>query len=569
MSTGGVFQLVSNDGRMDQLLLANQLLRDNIAAVKARRAAAGEADVNPSLADLERTHVLFVNSHHKPYVAIAFQYFKVSANNVTFNSDVSISIPQYGDFFADMVANIVVRAPTTSFSGTASNAVADRVLYRHCDYPGERIFDQVSFEVNSNPIDSYTSESYVLHRQFCVPQDKMPAWKRSMGQETPAQASAALSALGENGPPITAHTKTEIYDGYQTFKPAHEDLHMWVPLLFWFNTDARLAFPSVSVPYGQRFITFSLTAASNIYHAIIAPTAVSAITSPTLSTPQISTFDLYINNMFVLPEVHDIFIDRVAFTLVRVHRRQTQNLNKSSDSIHLVQLKWPIETLMFGFQPTVNRSVNPNVAHRGPEQLSSVSSHMEDWHRYSQVTNRVGVPANTVAGASSALNIKHEAPHITTLQLHAHGVDLFSVFPANFFNSYIPYQFGGSDVTAPTDPGLYMYSFALHPGKYQPSGHFNTSRARELYLNYTSTFIGSESNRTATFFVQAKAINFLLISEGSCSFKTKALEAFNQLLKALRRKQGAMMSQGICRNAFMNKHEIVSPPSPYMVGLAY
>ena len=77
----------------------------------------------------------------------------------------------------------------------------------------------------------------------------------------------------------------------------------------------------------------------------------------------------------------------------------------------------------------------------------------------------------------------------------------------------VPYQFGGADVTAPTDPGLYMYSFALHPGKYQPSGHFNTSRARELYLNYTSTFIGSDAATTATFFVQAKAINFLLISE--------------------------------------------------------
>ena len=143
---------------------------------------------------------------------------------------------------------------------------------------------------------------------------------------------------------------------------------------------------------------------------------------------------------------------------------------------------------------------------------------MEDWHRYCQVTNSA-VDQSAVLGASSDLMVKYEAAHITTLQLQAHSVDLFSVFPANFFNSYIPYQFGGSDVTAPTDPGLYMYSFALHPGKYQPSGPFNTSRARELYLNYTSTFIGSDATRTATFFVQAKAINFLLISEGSCSLR--------------------------------------------------
>ena len=509
---------------MDQLLLANQLLRDNITAVKARRTASGEADTNPSLADLERSHVLFVNAHYKPYVAIAFQYFKVSANNVTLGSDVSISIPQYGDFFADMVANIVIRAPRTSVTGTITDTDSDVVIYRHCDYPGERIFDEVRFEVNSNPIDSYTSESYVLHRQFHVPQDKLVAWDRCMGQERGSMATAALHEDNTQGiAPVTAHTRTEVFNGYQTFKPAHQDLNMWIPLLFWFNQDARLAFPSVSVPYGQRFITFRLTQAANIYHAIVNPSCNSTtLEAPTLSSPQISTFDLYINNMFVLPEVHDIFIDRVAFTLVRVHRRQTQNLNKSSDSIHLVQLKWPIETLMFGFQPTVNRVANPVVnkpSGVGADlQVAAVSNHMEDWHRFCKVTNSTVAQAN-VRGASSKLNVKYEDSHITTLKLQAHSVDLFAEFPAQFFNSYIPYQFGGSSVTAPTDPGLYLYSFALHPGQYQPSGHFNVSRARELYLNYTSSFISSESNRTATFFVQAKAINFLLISEGSCSLR--------------------------------------------------
>ncbi len=517
MSTGGIFTLVSNDGRMDQLLLANTLLRENIAAVKAARAANNEADTNPSLADLERTHVLFVNAHYKPYVAIAFQYFKVSANNVNLGTDVSLSIPQYGDFFADMVANVVIRAPTTSVVRTAGSKVdADVCLYRHCDYPGERLFDEVRFEVNSNPIDSYTSESYVIHRQFHVPNDKMIAWKRCMGQELPATGVAGLVTTAQTSAPVTRHVKHEVYDGYQTWKTTHEDLNLWIPLLFWFNMDARLAFPSVSVPYGQRFITFRLTQAQNLYHAIVNPAATATdLSSPSLSTPQISTFDLYINNMFVLPEVHDIFIDRVAFTLVRVHRRQTQNLNKSSDSIHLVQLKWPIETLVFGFQPVENRQVNPSTKVVAT-LATSISAHMEDWHRFCQVENKQVVDGD-VLGAKGAMILKQETSHVTKLQLQAHSVDLFSEFPAQFFNSYIPYQFGGANVKAPTDPGLFLYSFALHPGQYQPSGHFNVSRARELYLNYTSTLIGSDN--TATFFVQAKAINFILISEGSCSLR--------------------------------------------------
>lgn len=514
MSQGGVFILVSNDGRMDQVLISNEMLRDNIAAVKARRAAAGEADVNPSLNDLERSHVLFVNAHFKPYVAISLQYFKTSANNVTLGSEVQIAVPQYGDFFADMVANVVISAPTTSYTGSATTA-SDVVLYRQCEYPGERLFEETRFEVNSNLLDSYNNEAYVLHRQFSVPQDKMVAWKRCMGQEIGAEATTAVPDTEVSTAPVTAHLRTEVYDGFQTPKTAHADLNLWIPLLFWFNQDPRLAFPSVAVPYGQRFITFHLTQASNLYWAFINPAASTALTAPTLSTPQISTFDLYINNLFLLPEVHDIFIDRVAFTLVRVHRRQVQNCNKSADRIHLVQLKWPVTDIKFGFQ-LVENLASPTSNDTLLSQASVVSSNMENWHRYSKVTDSK-LAAAAVNGAASKLNVKFEASHIVKLRLQAHGVDLFGEFPSQFFNNYIPYKYGGYGLSAPTDPGLYFYSFALHPTIYQPSGHFNCSRARELYLEYTSSEI--DSSNPANFVVQATALNFLLVSEGSASLK--------------------------------------------------
>jgi hypothetical protein len=271
----------------------------------------------------------------------------------------------------------------------------------------------------------------------------------------------------------------------------------------------------VAVPYGQRFITFQLTQASNIYRAIVNPGATTALTNPTLSTPQISTFDLYINNLFLLPEVHDIFIDRVAFTLVRVHRKQTQNLNKTADRIHLIQLKWPVEDFKFGFQMVAN--ITPAATKTTlASQASVISSDMEDWHRYCKISNDPVVAANVV-GASTKLNVKTETSHITSLKLQAHGVDLFAQYPAEFFNRYLPYQYGGSRITAPTDIGLYFYTFALHPGMFQPSGHFNCSRARELFLEYTSTAINSGA--AANFVLVATALNFLLIAEGSASLR--------------------------------------------------
>lgn len=524
MSTGGTFQLVTNDGRMDTILTASNLLRDNITNITNRRRQQGLTDVNPTLVDLERSHVLFVNAHFKPYVAIALEYYKISANNVTLGTNVQMSIPQYGDFFADMVLNVVINAPTTSLTVTGSSGSAV-VLYKHCDYPGERLLQQTSFEVNSNPLDTYSYDTYVLHRQFRVSQDKRAGWDRCMGQEIPDVATYGLSddTTGTTAPK-TARTKVDVYDGYQTYKTAHEPLKLWIPLLFWFNTDPRLAFPSVSVPYGQRFINFQLAKATDIYRAIINPgSSIAGATNPQLSTPQVATFDLYINNLFVLPEVHAIFIDRIAFTLIRVHRRQTQTLNKSSDSIHLVQIKWPVEIFWIGFQPTANVTTNTSVDVKGA-QTSVVDANMEDWHRYGKVDNTVltngsGDADLNIRGtnASTKLLLKKERAHITNLQLTAHGVSLFNRFPAEFFNSYIPYQYGGANYNTPTDVGLYMVSFSLYPGVYQPSGHFNASRARELYLDYTSSYISSEN--TATVFVLAQCINFILVTEGSATIR--------------------------------------------------
>ncbi len=515
MSTGGTFSLVTNDGRMDSMLLGNAVLRENISNIRARRKAAGESDSNPTLLDLERSHVLFVNAHFKPYVAFGIEYFKLSANNVTLGSEVQMSIPQYGDFFSDMVLNVVIKAPTTSFTGTSSGTANDVVLYKHCDYPGERLLAETRFEVNSNPIDAYTNEVYVLHRQFRVSEDKRVAWNRCMGQEVPYKAVGAVpDATGVTTAPVTHRARFDVLNGYQTYKAAHEDLNLWIPLLFWFNTDPRLAFPSVSVPYGQRFITFRLTDASNIYRAIISPQASTGLENPSLSAPQVSTFDLYINNLFLLPEVHDIFIDRVAFTLIRVHRRQMQNLNKSADSIHLVQLKWPLEVMWMGFQPKTNITTN-SVVDAYNSQSAVVDPNMEDWHRYGLVSNSV---TTTINGLSAVkCSVKESSSHISSLQLQAHSVSLFQKFPAEFFNQYIPYRYGGSHVTAPTDPGLYMWSFSLYPGVYQPSGHFNASRARELYLNYESSYI--DSSNTANFLVVAQCINFLLVTEGSCTLR--------------------------------------------------
>jgi hypothetical protein len=517
MSSGGVYSLLTNDGKQDQMLMATESLARRLAAIRLARKDL--ANPNPTIADIEKTHVIFMNAHFKPFVAMGFEYNKVVSNNPVLGSKLQFSIPQFGDFFNDMVVHVKINAPSVTFSGTPVNSSADCALYRWCDFPGERLFQKVSFDVNGNPLDEYYPDTYNMHRQFCVSESKKVGWFKNMGQELPVDAmykyhddtTAPLA-------PKNARASFRHYDGHQTYKQAHDDLEMFIPLLFWFNTDPRLSIPSVCIPYGQRFINIDLATPSQLLRAIINPGALSTtgLTAPALTTPTFANCDLYINNIFVNPDIHDIYINRVGFSLIRVHRRQVTNVNKASDNVHLQAIKWPIETLYIGIRPTANVASNANVAAVG-SQNSVIDANMSDWHKFGVVSEAAVTQSAGVTGASAGYLLSKQRGHVSRFSITSQGIPLFNNMPSKFFNSYVPYTYGGWNIATPTDNGVYMISFCLYPGTYQPSGHINVSRAREFYLEYSSDYV--RSDRTADLVVNAVALNFLLISDGSAALR--------------------------------------------------
>lgn len=589
-------------------------------------------DPTPTLVDIEKTHIIFVNAHFKPFCAIGYEYNKVrsTAGNAQFNGSVQFNIPQFGDFFNDMVVNVQLSA-TSATAGTVPpfpayigdddqstvattglqkriSATADTVtgiytkytheyvnaagvsldvasaatnFVRYAEFPGERMFKKVKFDVNGNPLDEYTSEAMMFHRKFRIAPNKMIGWKRLVGQEVPVDAysdlltmsgtsryPAAVANIADvngaavTGAPtnasITARKCVQIVSGPQTPKATQPALDMWIPLIFWFNRDPRLSIASISIPYGQRLIIIDLEAQNNIL--FVAPgnlflkltveqqtsagtgkgtaaaqavsdvkkwvtyTPVLATNSNIDATQTIANIELYINNIFVNPEIHDIYIKRIGFSLIRVTRYQHNRVSVSTDNLLLSQLKWPIETMFVGLRPAVNTSAT-NV------------NQYRDWHRLTLLTDNVIDVASrsdvdvmiddTVA--FNAASAKHKTSHsqhstervvfpsitetVDTLQLQAHGISIFTTLKASFFNAYIPYTFGSMNIMTPEDPGALMLNFCLYPGTYQPSGHMNISRAREFYLQYTSNYIGS--NTPTDVLTIAVALNFLIISDGS------------------------------------------------------
>ncbi len=63
MATGGIFQLITNDGKQDRMLMATALLNKRLLEIERMRARNPQIkDPTPTLVDIERTHVLFMNA---------------------------------------------------------------------------------------------------------------------------------------------------------------------------------------------------------------------------------------------------------------------------------------------------------------------------------------------------------------------------------------------------------------------------------------------------------------------------------------------------------------------------
>jgi hypothetical protein len=597
MSAGAVFKLIANDGKADRMIMATKLLNQRIKDVMCARKLAHKSDITPTLVDLERTHILFVNAHFKPFAAIGYEYNKVrsQSGSPTLGSTVRFSIPQFGDFFHDMVARVslssftggALLAPLTTArpignfyvdgfeSATVVNsdrfyqlvdafgnlvstagpaAVSYTNLVRYCEFPGNRLFSLVKFDVNGNPLDEYNSEVAAMIEKFYVTPAKRVGYNRLVGQENPIyghsgpKASTISDADTSSSPTTfsalvaatngTARQQLSYLNGPQTPKSTQPALEIWNKLRFWFNEDARLSIPSVSIPFGQRFITIDLAAQAsmafefpNLYVKTINDTNAGGIRTISYapycpandgvfplggtSTITVSTLELYVNNIFVNPEIHDIFIKRIGFSLIRVYRTHTQRVNQEgTDEKLMSQLKWPVEYIMTGLRPAWNvKSTNPN--------------QWRDWHRMHKTVDATS-DKRTISEVSSGLlavtstfstgdvvhdNFAYEFATADTITVTAHGISIFDNFSSTFFNSYMPLHYGGNALVTPNDIGALFINFCLFPRGYQPSGHLNISRAREFYIKWTSTYVGS--NTPADLIAVAIALNFLLITDGS------------------------------------------------------
>ena len=151
MATGGIFTLITNDGKQDRMLMATHLLNRRLRDIRCAKQANGDVDPTPTLMDIEKTHILFMNAHFKPFAAIGYEYNKVrpQSGNAKLGGSAQFSIPQFGDFFHDMALHVIMDAPTVTALAGIEDDEQDYIKF--ADFLGHRLVKKVKMEVNGNP----------------------------------------------------------------------------------------------------------------------------------------------------------------------------------------------------------------------------------------------------------------------------------------------------------------------------------------------------------------------------------------------------------------------------------
>ncbi len=324
MATGSIFTLMINDGKQDALLNATEFLQGRLKTIYHDRIKAtmdnmeayfsnmgnyaipGFAHerklynddkyaysrnksraVQTTLREIAKTHVMYIGKCYKPFVAMAYTYMKQNEKqgSLQFGNEVRFTVPQLGTWVHDMVLHVKIR-------GLQAVDARDKVKY--CAFPGHRLIDSVRFIVNNVTLAEYTGELYNHHYQFNVPNNKKTGWLRMIGQETPHLAYLTPDPLNNE-----YREYRWFGDGHQTLKRAHDDLDMYIPLLFWFNLDVAQSFPNIKLPKGQVEIAVKFTNVTNMV-ASKDYGGGGRYVSPTLSIA-----DLYIDHINTLPETEE------------------------------------------------------------------------------------------------------------------------------------------------------------------------------------------------------------------------------------------------------------------------
>lgn len=469
----------------DKEIQEYSIVNDKLKYIIKQKKSTYKNMINPSVDNIKETHEIFLNSQFKPWVESTFEYSKTSVNSKPqFGESVEFTIPTNGNFISDMVFHLKI-------GKLAPESSEDKV--RYANMLGHKIIKKVQLFINNNLIDEYPGEYYNAYYETTVTEDNKLAWLKCIGQE--------IGIVGEMVPdPVNSSFKESktFYNGLQTLKNEQEEFEIFIPLLFWFNIDKKCALLN---NYGTGSVKVVITLEQDNQFIACLDT-ISEIYNEKYIKPTILESELYTNHIFVSEEIQDIFISRIGFNLIRVHKYAEILLDKNMDNVSLLNyLKYPTEEIIIYARPKENENGIDSLNIWDKNFVLDIK-YLKDCVVFREDNGDYSIGIN---------NYKIYEPKeiFTSIQLSFDGTSSYGQDHPNFFSSYLPLV---NNKSFSKGNGMYYFPYNMITREYNPSGYANLSKSKKIQFSYESNLI---EEKNVKLYVHAVAINFLVFNSTS------------------------------------------------------
>lgn len=437
---GGIMQLVTTGG-LDQYIIASP----EISYFKA----------------VYKRHTNFAME------SVRQSFLTAPVLSATTTTTVTCRISRIGDLLGDVHFNF--RLPNIYSS--------DVHRFRWIRNIGEYIIHKYSLRMDSQLIDEGYGEWIEVWNEL-----SLPAGKRVAYDEMIANVPEVTNPVGANTFAIIENNNLS-YTYYNTStsstSPSIDERRVIVPLPFWFTKNPALALPLVALQYQNVDIILELRALEDLYQVYddvndvyVSPSkyrethigqsdtvSIGNFLTPVGQPPAISTL-----NLDAYMECNFIFLDdterriiagsTLDYLVERVYRTEESGI--SNQAMVTLQISNPVKEIVW-------------FARRGDAKS------WNDWKNFTAT-----YPENK------------RFPIISTAKMLWNGMERMEEKPGDYYNKIQPYQHHSN---CPRQ-GIYCYSFALHPEKWQPSGSFNASMISRIQMYVTV----NHSDVTITFY---------------------------------------------------------------------
>lgn len=340
--------------------------------------------------------------------------------------------------------------------------------FRWAENLAEALINDIYITIGGNKIDQMNGEFMHMMNMLTYTQDKRELFNKMTGNtiEFTNPERFVWSRNFENPGALKYKATSSIRIGneypysYDPSKPSIKSRTLYLPLAFWFNRDLANALPLISLQYAEVQIVITLNPISHIYKIFYYRGGVPNYYAPSLVNPNhglhnfvSNTYKKYLISYSVLDmklslEANYIFLDEkerrffaykpVEYLINQVRIIPFRSL-KENNSLELVLVN-PVKEIMW-------------VCKRNDQALYN------NWFDFTDNLNNI----------------------LVSTKILFNGIERLREKPWEFFNNLQAFQHHRGI----SKEGLFLYSFAINPDEFQPSGSCNMSKINRIQFVLT------------------------------------------------------------------------------------